>query len=51
MTHLGLVHTNVFSFENTYFSLRFGLPSTLRQRFLFFVFSRKTELFGLESGF
>ena len=25
----GLVHTNAFSFENAYISMRFGLPSTL----------------------
>ncbi len=30
---LGHVHTNMFSFENAYFSLRFGLPSTLRWHF------------------
>ncbi len=38
--HLGHVNTNTFSFENAYFTLRFGLPSTLRR-----VFVKETEVF------
>jgi len=30
LKNIGLVHTNMVLFENTYFSLHFGLPSTLR---------------------
>ncbi len=30
---IGHVHTYTLLFENAYFSLRFGLPSTLRWRF------------------